>query len=227
MIKSVLLAAAAVAAVASSPAAAVDVSAVVGAFAAPASGGNFTTFDFNAPNLATYSPTITAGGFSYTTVGSVSLQTESLTGIRRAPSPSDGSPFVTVDGNSSITFNQLASNTAEYNAISLYVGSVDAYNEISILDRAGNVIQSFTGTQLLAPTATPDGLTSYRVTFTRSAGDAAFGGILISTSAQAGEFDNLVFAVPEPSTWALMLAGFGMVAMSMRARRRRTSVVFG
>ena len=42
--------------------------------------------------------------------------------------------------------------------------------------------------------------------------------------------DNLVLnaaaAVPEPSTWAMMLFGFGMVGASMRYRRRSTTTVY-
>jgi hypothetical protein len=39
-------------------------------------------------------------------------------------------------------------------------------------------------------------------------------------------FGNAVPAVPEPATWAMMLAGFGIVGGAMR-RRQRTSVSFG
>jgi hypothetical protein len=42
--------------------------------------------------------------------------------------------------------------------------------------------------------------------------------------ALAGAFAS---AVPEPTTWAMMLLGFGMVGASTRCRRRRTSVAFG
>ena len=34
-------------------------------------------------------------------------------------------------------------------------------------------------------------------------------------------------AVPEPATWAMMLAGFGMVAGATRYRRRKTVIAFG
>jgi hypothetical protein len=32
--------------------------------------------------------------------------------------------------------------------------------------------------------------------------------------------------VPEPTTWAMMLAGFGMIAAATRYRRRATRVVY-
>ncbi|MBD8545669.1 PEPxxWA-CTERM sorting domain-containing protein [Sphingomonas sp. CFBP 8760] len=65
-----------------------------------------------------------------------------------------------------------------------------------------------------------------RVTYTTDGNDGLIGAIRFSTGANSLEVDNLVFAVPEPATWLMMLAGFGMVAMSMRARRRRTRIVF-
>lgn len=42
--------------------------------------------------------------------------------------------------------------------------------------------------------------------------------------------DNIVgfaAAVPEPSSWALMLTGFAMLGLSLRYRRRGTTVAFG
>jgi hypothetical protein len=52
--------------------------------------------------------------------------------------------------------------------------------------------------------------------------------ITFSTSDDFG-VDNFnigtISAVPEPATWAMMIAGFGMVGFAMRSRRRMTSVV--
>jgi len=39
-------------------------------------------------------------------------------------------------------------------------------------------------------------------------------------------FRNIEGAVPEPSTWAMMIGGFGMVGGSMRYRRFKTSISF-
>ncbi|MDB5453794.1 MAG: hypothetical protein JWO33_2372, partial [Caulobacteraceae bacterium] len=42
-------------------------------------------------------------------------------------------------------------------------------------------------------------------------------------------FDNVsldVAAVPEPATWAMMIAGFGMIGGAMRHRRRTPAATF-
>ena len=39
-------------------------------------------------------------------------------------------------------------------------------------------------------------------------------------------FGIAISAVPEPTTWAMMLIGFGMVAAATRYRRRSTSIVY-
>lgn len=53
---------------------------------------------------------------------------------------------------------------------------------------------------------------------------------MISGGAAQFGFDdvtiNAVSAVPEPSTWATMILGFGFVGGALRYRRRRTSVSF-
>lgn len=231
MTKRILLAAAAVAAVAAVPASAVTVIAERGTlanFGSPYSAvPGAKLFTFNSGSTATEIANLQAAGFTVSGTGTVGVRTGSQGTDWQQPTPGDGSAFASVQANSSVSI----SGSTGYNGISLYLGSVDNYNSISVLNTAGQVIRSYTGSELLAfatPAGTANGTTSYRITFVRGANDVAFGGLAVqSTTSNAAEFDNLVFAVPEPSTWALMLAGFGMVGMSMRARRRRTSVVFG
>jgi hypothetical protein len=115
-----------------------------------------------------------------------------------------------------------------FDMVSFFLGSIDAYNTVNILSTSGSVIASFTGSQL---TPTPNGdqdlpRTNRRFTFARSAGDAQIGGIGFASGANSLEVDNLVFTVPEPATWAMMMAGFGMIGFAMRSRRRRTTVVY-
>lgn len=77
-------------------------------------------------------------------------------------------------------------------------------------------------------------LTDYSVTFTALAGQAEIGkpiGLWIPTSASPGTnsgdfiFDNArltaTAAVPEPSTWAMMLGGLGLLVGARRLRRAR------
>ena len=42
---------------------------------------------------------------------------------------------------------------------------------------------------------------------------------------QTNQSQIYVSGVPEPATWAMMIAGFGMIGAGMRSRRRTTSVV--
>ena len=109
------------------------------------------------------------------------------------------------------------------------MGSIDAYNTVSILDTAGNVIKSFTGFDLSNPFPA-DGnqsisATNRRITYTRDTSDNFIGGISFTSKNNSAETDNVVFSVPEPATWIFMLLGFGIVGVSMRARSRRTNVV--
>ena len=51
-----------------------------------------------------------------------------------------------------------------------------------------------------------------------------------ASSEQWAQFDNFTFAspagaVPEPSTWAMLIVGFGAVGMGMRSSRRRETAL--
>jgi hypothetical protein len=52
-----------------------------------------------------------------------------------------------------------------------------------------------------------------------------FGGLGIATIADSHFYAAASIAVPEPGTWAIMLAGLGGIGASMRMRRRMTSAV--
>ncbi|WP_353217650.1 esterase-like activity of phytase family protein [Sandarakinorhabdus sp.] len=44
------------------------------------------------------------------------------------------------------------------------------------------------------------------------------------TGADFASFDKAAFAVPEPSSWAMLIAGFGLVGAAMRRRRRAAAL---
>jgi len=181
------------------------------AFAAPA-GGTAVTFDGALP-----------AGFNLTTT-LASVITGS-TGISAQPAFSDGSAYLSVSAGGSA---DLTSTSIGYQSVSLFLGSIDSFNSIQLLDTLGNVIGSWPGWEFTTP-ANGDQVipnTNRRITFTRSDSDAMIGGVRFASEFNALEVDNVVFAVPEASTWAMMLLGFGLAGMAIRSRRRQTKVVF-
>ena len=118
-------------------------------------------------------------------------------------------------------------NAAAVKSLSIYWGSIDTYNTITLLDAALNPFASFTGTDIftLAGIGSPpfgsrtNPAANRRVTFTLGAGET-LGGVRLNSTSFAFETDDWVFAVvPEPATWAMLIAGFGLVGLSMRRRK--------
>jgi hypothetical protein len=189
-------------------------------FAAPVVPSSYTV-NFNSPVVAPFALATTAGsGIVTGSVGSQYAQ----------PAFSDGSSYLAVLGGGSGTLAATVASGLAFDSVSFYLGSIDFYNTINILSTTGATIASYTGTQLTAPLpadgSQPLPQTNRRITFSRSAGDAQIGGVQFLSSQNAAEVDNVVFAVPEPSTWMFMLAGFGVVGFAMRSRRRRIGVVY-
>ncbi|HEX8421027.1 MAG TPA: PEPxxWA-CTERM sorting domain-containing protein [Sphingomonas sp.] len=162
--------------------------------------------------------------FTYTTSGSAGIVMGDLPSQYAEPAFSvGGTPYLAVRTGGTAT---LQSNVA-FDSVSFFLGSIDAYNTVTLLDTAGAVIDTFVGSEFIIPAngdqSSPS--TNRRVTLTRAAGEAAIGGISFQSSQNALEVDNVVFAVPEPTTWAMMFVGFGMMGASMRYRRRSTKFV--
>lgn len=112
-------------------------------------------------------------------------------------------------------------NATGINWIDFIWGSVDAYNTLEILDNTGAVMQTILGSSL--PPANGDQADQntnpiVRITFTgQDAFD--FGRLRLTSDTNAFEVDNFrVNAVPEPTTWALLILGFGAIGHSMRRR---------
>ncbi len=179
------------------------------ALAAPANTNVLIDFDSAIPN-----------NFSLT--GGV-IQSNS-NGIGAEPA-GDTSKYLTANSNNPAT---LLSTTG-YNTVSFYWGSMDSYNTITLLDKNGNAIQSFTGLSVFTP-ANGDqsaGATNRRVTFTTTGGTSAIYGLEFQSGAPAFEVDNIAFtspvpigAVPESSSWAMMIGGLGMVGSSLRRSKK-------
>ena len=106
---------------------------------------------------------------------------------------------------------------------SFVLGSVDTYNTLLLRYNDGTS-QLFTGNQIkLGGMANGDQesmATNGRVSYSTGAGDPFIIGATFGSGQNSFEFDNLAIrAVPEPSTWLMMLMGFAAVGFGMRRRQ--------
>lgn len=203
--------------------------------------GSTTVLDFNTTgNAVTYASgkglTLTRDG------GSAIFQS---TGNFLSPTPNGGpatqyyvqpdatqGAFYGVGGfvNGVNSYATFMGNGTSFSSISVFIGTIDNYNLVTLLDTAGNMLATYNGEQIFGNSTTFPGSQNLRATFTGTNGQT-FGGIKFSsnTGQSSFEFDNLAFtvaaAVPEPATWAMMLVGFGMIGATARYRRRSTKAV--
>lgn len=159
-----------------------------------------------------------------TTLSNASIVQGDLNGQYAEPFGSNGSSYLSVFGGGSATIADTSG--AGYSSLSLYLGSIDTFNSIELLSTAGAVIASYGGSAFLGGPSGDQGLptTNRLISFSREANDALFGGIRITSTTNSAELDNVRFSlvspVPEPSTWAMMLVGFGLVGGTLRRRTK-------
>ncbi len=172
--------------------------------------GPTPTFDFDTPGTTPG----TTGGLVKTGSSANGAQPLGSTGNYFTVGPSTGSPG-TID---------LSSYGGAIGKISFIWGSVDTYNTLEILDTVGNILATFTGSQIIASQFGNQTLPQSNplVTFTFSGGDEFnVGGLRLRSTSEAFEIDNIAIqAVPEPGTWLMMIVGFGLLGGMLRSRRR-------
>jgi hypothetical protein len=215
-IQQLLLASAAVFALAGSANATTMITSTFSPYAAaPLPAGEAVVVDFDNAN---------ANGYTYTTTGATGIFDGSkglVSGVAAPPATSattaDQTLFEAVQTNGALDLK-----TPTLSALSVYVGSIDNYNEITFEGPHG-FTQSFSGSMLQLP-ANGDqsqGDTNGRVDFNFNG--QAINEVLFQSSANSFEFDNIAAAaaVPEPASWAIMLVGFGGLGAAMRSRRKQ------
>jgi hypothetical protein len=201
--------------------------AILAAFAGPAHAVTFvgftpdlfldagTTFNTNTTAQLTSPGGITDAGLNFQ--GTNALITTGLSPDVAAPPFGDATAYLAVLGGGSVT-GTVVGGTASI--LQFYVGSVDQYNSISF-----NTGGTFTGVDFTANnngchTAPCSGL----LTFT---GD--FQSFTLNSSGNSFETDNFTTfarAVPEPSTWAMMILGFMSVGFLAYRRKGRSTFRF-
>jgi hypothetical protein len=128
--------------------------------------------------------------------------------------PNDPTNYLTVPGGKKATFTstRLMSN------FSLYMGSPDTYNSIRFIGDGFD--ETITGTQMFLGDTSQAWSWGKRIDFN-------FGGykvnqVILSSTSNSFEVDNaaakFAAAVPEPSTWAFMIMGFGALGAVLRRR---------
>ncbi|AMU96174.1 hypothetical protein AOA14_16340 [Sphingopyxis terrae subsp. terrae NBRC 15098] len=157
------------------------------------------------------------------------VTTGSASGIRAQPFGSTGNYWTVGPSDGSPGILDLSSIADIFN-VSFLWGSVDAYNLVEFLDMDGNVIASFTGSDIFNPAngnQTDPNLNPV-VRFDITGNDVSnLKSLRLSSTGNAFETDNFTInAVPEPATWALMLLGFGAIGFGMRRRRGTGALQF-
>jgi len=150
--------------------------------------------------------------------GSNYLFLTNSSGNGAVPAAGDGSRYLSVLGGGTASIDFGGSGASGF---SIDIGSVDSYNTLT-LNFLDGTSQSFTGSQLvLDPNGNQSSAqTNGRFRFTAT-GDERITGITLTSSTNSFEVDRIaVAAVPEPTTWALMIGGFGLVGAAMRRRAK-------
>lgn len=146
--------------------------------------------------------------------------TSSVDGVAAAPS-GDTTPFLAVLAGQTATF----SFATAVKSFSVYIGSVDAYNSLQF---TGPGYDSGVFSASVLPGGDNGnqvaGDTNRRFFFNFGPGESVKT-VTLSSSQNSFEIDNIATtSVPEPSTWAMLVGGFGLVGFARRRRSAMTSV---
>lgn len=172
-----------------------------------------------------------SGGFTvvdpFTTL--LGLVTTGTVQIKTPPSDSSGAPPANSSPAGTSYLSVLTGGFATYTFASPVTGfqfdwgSVDTYNTLTMTGSFGTmtVIPGTTPNPSFPSTNGNQGFTGSGL-FTALGNGDTFTSITFGSSANSFEVDNLATtsAVPETATWAMMLAGFGIIGFGLRRRTK-------
>jgi hypothetical protein len=199
---------------------------LLGAIAALALAGSaqatvFFTFDPGAASPSTgYTVIKTFDDLSGVTVNFGTVIVQSVNNGNGAP-PANSNPlgtsYLSVLGGGSATINFGPTLGFQFDW-----GSIDSYNTLTVYTNFGSGVV-IPGTNFVNPANGNQISPGTNGLFTVFSDDPSeqFTGIKLESGTNSFEIDNLAIqsgAVPEPATWAMLIAGFGLVGVAMRRR---------
>lgn len=126
--------------------------------------------------------------------------------------PGDDTHYLTIPTGQSATLTSVLG----LSSFSFYMGSPDTFNSIQFIGANGYDV-TLTGGQITQGYTGQEWSWGQRINF--SFGDDTVNQIVLRSAGNSFEVDNFAGAVPEPTTWALMIMGFGGVGAMVRRRR--------
>lgn len=177
--------------------------------------------------VVTFDEAVLPAGIVNTKTGNVYTGPLSVGGQYAAPAGTTTNyQAVQKNGSSLFDFTDYYDDGRALGRFSLYWGSIDLYNTLSFLKADGTLVRSFTGFDFPPANGNqPANTTNRRITFGFSQADAITQ-VKFQSSQNAFEFDTLaIAAVPEPASWAMLIAGFGLVGATLRRRRNQLGSV--
>lgn len=161
----------------------------------------------------------------YTITGDFNYATGYAPGVAAAPA-GDATRFLYVSP--ALAGTSATITTPDLTSVSFYWGSIDTYNSVDVLLSGGSVFSLSGSAFPPANGGLNNGLSNRRVFFTADPGETITG-ITFRSTGVAFEIDDVYgtlgagSTIPEPQSWALLIAGFGLIGAA--ARRRRGAVI--
>lgn len=193
--------------------------AVIGALAAatPAAAVTIVNGSFEAPDFSPgqYVYGVAAPGWTFANGAGITTNA-SAWGFNDAP---DGDQVAFLQNVSSATQTLTGLTIGQTYTVNFDLSNRPGYSNIL-------VDLSFGGTSIFSLTPT-NSWSSYSATFLAS---ATTGDLVFSTNTGFGDHDagldnvSISGAVPEPATWAIMIAGFGLTGAALRRHRARMAI---
>jgi hypothetical protein len=157
----------------------------------------------------------------YSLSGSWGRVNTTVSGQYASPAPNNSTDYYFYTS-SRLATNNATLSTPNLSAVGFYWGSIDTYNRVDVLGAGGATLFTLSGSTLINQNFGNQSLpsTNRRVTFFAE-GDEVITGLKFTSTGVAFEIDDIAVAgvVPEPATWAMLIAGFGLVGAAMRRQR--------